>query len=50
VSESQLEKVRNYIRNQEKHHQNVSYTQEAEIFAEKYGMASHTPAKVKGKK
>lgn len=37
VSESQLEKVREYIRNQEEHHKKKSYTEECEEFIEKYG-------------
>ncbi|MFH1904940.1 MAG: transposase [bacterium] len=36
VSESMLEKVRNYIRNQEKHHKKVSFTEEYNQFISKY--------------
>ena len=36
VSESQVPKVRNYIENQEKHHQKLSYQQEYKQFIEKY--------------
>lgn len=37
VSESQVEKVRQYILNQEEHHRKVSFNQEYEIFIKKYG-------------
>ena len=36
VSESMVEKVRNYINNQELHHQNKTYEQEYREFIEKY--------------
>jgi putative transposase len=36
VSESQLTKIRNYIDNQEQHHQKLSYQQEYEQFIDKY--------------
>jgi len=37
VSESQINKVRDYIKNQEKHHQKVSFEQEYQAFTRKYG-------------
>jgi putative transposase len=37
VSESIVEKVRNYIQNQEEHHRIKSFTEEYEEFIEKYG-------------
>ena len=37
VSESQVEKVREYIRNQEEHHKKKSYAEECHEFIEKYG-------------
>jgi putative transposase len=37
VSESQVEKVVNYIKNQEKHHSNKSFESEVEEFMTKYG-------------
>ena len=36
VSESQLDSVRNYIKNQEKHHQKKSFMDEYHDFVEKY--------------
>ena len=39
VSESQLNKVRNYIRNQERHHRKKSFQQEYDEFIEKYRFA-----------
>lgn len=36
VSESIVDKVRNYIKNQELHHQNKTYEQEYQEFIEKY--------------
>ena len=36
VSESMIENVRNYIRNQEKHHQKKSFIEEYNEFIEKY--------------
>jgi len=36
VSESMLEKVRNYIGNQEKHHKKVTFTEEYNQFISKY--------------
>jgi hypothetical protein len=37
VSESHVKKVTEYIENQEKHHANKTYAQEAEEFISKYG-------------
>ena len=37
VSESMVERVRNYIRNQESHHKNVSFTDEYNEFMDKFG-------------
>ena len=37
VSESVVEKVRNYIRNQEEHHRHKSFEEEYELFMKKYG-------------
>jgi len=37
VSESQIDKVRNYINNQEEHHKKTTFKQEYEEFLEKYG-------------
>ncbi len=37
VSESRLESVRNYIHNQESHHSKKSFSDEINIFMEKYG-------------
>ncbi len=37
VSESQVEKVRNYIKNQEEHHRRKSFREEYEEFIKKYG-------------
>ena len=36
VSESQIEKVRNYIKNQEKHHHRKSFKEEYDQFMSKY--------------
>lgn len=36
VSESMLESVRNYIKNQEKHHKRKSFTEEYQEFIDKY--------------
>ena len=36
VSESMIENVRNYIKNQEKHHQKKSFSEEYQEFIEKY--------------
>jgi len=41
VSESQLEAVRNYIKNQEVHHQKKTFSQEYEEFIEKYNFKKH---------
>jgi REP element-mobilizing transposase RayT len=37
VSQSQVEVVRNYLKNQEKHHEKKTYEEECEEFMEKYG-------------
>lgn len=37
VSESILDKVRNYIKNQEEHHRKKSFQEEYDEFLEKYG-------------
>ena len=37
VSESQLETVKNYIKNQEKHHSKKSFQQEVDEFMKRYG-------------
>ncbi len=39
VSESHLESVRKYIKNQEEHHQKRAFTEEVNEFMEKYGWA-----------
>ena len=36
VSESMIENVRNYIKNQEKHHQKKTFAEEYQEFIEKY--------------
>ncbi|MDD2284844.1 MAG: IS200/IS605 family transposase [Paludibacter sp.] len=41
VSESNIEKVRNYIRNQEKHHAKKSWNDEYREFVEKYGFVEN---------
>jgi len=38
VSASQLKKVETYIKNQEEHHRVKSFTEEYEMFINKYGM------------
>jgi len=40
VSESMVEKVREYIRNQEEHHRKKTFTEEYEEFIKKYGFES----------
>ena len=42
VSESQLDKVRYYILNQEKHHQKMTYLKEVDKFVETYGTKIQT--------
>ncbi len=39
VSESMLEKVRNYIMNQERHHEKIPFQEEYMEFIERYGFA-----------
>lgn len=41
VSESMLDKVRNYIDNQEEHHKKVTFTQEYNEFIEKYNFENN---------
>jgi putative transposase len=38
VSESAIDKVRDYIRNQEQHHEKKRFTEEYELFLERYGL------------
>ena len=40
VSESQVEKVAKYIRNQKEHHKVKSYAEEYELFMKKYGFVN----------
>ena len=40
VSESQVDKVRNYIKNQEEHHKKVTFANEYNSFIKKYGFPS----------
>lgn len=42
VSESQINKVREYIKNQEEHHRKKSFTEEYELFIKKYGFNKYT--------
>lgn len=37
ISESAVPKVREYIRNQEKHHKKITFAEEYDIFMKKYG-------------
>ncbi len=37
VSESQVGKVRNYVKNQEEHHRKKTFKEEYDLFIEKYG-------------
>ncbi len=39
VSESHINKVRDYIKNQEEHHRNKTWQEECDEFMEKYGFA-----------
>jgi putative transposase len=41
VSESMIDKVRDYIKNQEEHHKKITFTQEYEKFIEKYNLKNH---------
>lgn len=41
VSESQLNRVREYIKNQENHHQKKSFQNEYDEFISKYGFVLH---------
>ena len=42
VSESQINKVRDYIKNQEEHHRKRSFAEEYEEFIKKYGFTKYT--------
>lgn len=42
VSESMLNKVREYIKNQESHHRKKSYNEEVEDLIKKYGFKKHS--------
>ncbi|MBK9256088.1 MAG: IS200/IS605 family transposase [Saprospiraceae bacterium] len=42
ISESMIEKVRAYIRNQEEHHKRVSFQEEYDELISKYGFTKHT--------
>jgi putative transposase len=42
ISESQINKVRDYIKNQEEHHRKKSFAEEYEEFIEKYGFNKYT--------
>ena len=42
VSESQINKVRDYIKNQEEHHRKKSFTEEYDEFIRKYGFTKYT--------
>ena len=37
VSESQINKVRDYLKNQEEHHKSKTWEEEYELFIKKYG-------------
>lgn len=41
VSESAIDKVREYIKNQEEHHKKVTFTEEYENFIKKYNFTNH---------
>lgn len=43
VSASQLERVRQYIRNQEEHHRKMTFQEELEVFFRKYGIEYRRP-------
>ena len=49
VSESHLDRVQAYIQNQEQHHQHMTYYQELERMAEKYGFDLSPLAEASGK-
>lgn len=42
VSESQINRVRNYIKNQKKHHKTKSFAEEYNEFINKYGFTKYT--------
>ncbi len=37
IGQSQVERVRDYIRNQDEHHKKISWEEEVELFMKKYG-------------
>ncbi|NWF88459.1 MAG: IS200/IS605 family transposase [Ignavibacteriaceae bacterium] len=41
VSESMIDKVRDYIKNQEEHHRKMTFKEEYEKFASKYGFSNN---------
>ena len=41
VSESTIDKVRDYINNQEEHHKKITFTQEYETFVKQYNFRNH---------
>lgn len=41
VSESVINKVRDYIKNQEEHHRKMTFKEEYDKFASKYGFSNH---------
>ena len=41
VSESQINKVRDYIKNQEEHHKKMTWEEEYELFIKKYGFTKN---------
>ena len=41
VSESMIDKVREYIKNQEEHHKKISFTQEYDAFIKKHNFDTH---------
>ena len=41
VSESAIDKVRDYIKNKEEHHKKMTFKEEYEKFASKYGFKNH---------
>jgi putative transposase len=48
VSESQVEKVREYIRNQEVKHKTMTWSEECELFMTKYGFSKFSSKVVSG--
>ncbi len=41
ISESMIDKVREYIKDQEEHHKKITFTQEYEKFIKKYDLQTH---------